>query len=486
MSKAKGKKQEIIVRLNDLTYRYDVYHMINIFIPFRDIKFEEENCHYDIFIDKDKVKITSNELEKEFIIDKRLKVKESIKISIFKYFEEITNKYMPWGTLIGIRPSKRAMLMLQEGTSEEKIINYFQKSSLTSEEKAKLCIEVAKREMQYMNPCKNKVSIYIGMAFCPTRCLYCSFAANPIGKFKNEVVEGYLEALKKEISSVSSYIKQHNLSIHTVYFGGGTPTSINNQQFEGVMKKIYNSFIKEFKVEEFTVECGRPDSITDEKLLSMKKYMVTRISINPQTMNDETLKLIGRNHSSEDIIRIFNKARELRFEDINMDMIVGLPGEKLEHVKKTCDFIKQFKPDSFTVHGLSVKRASRLYENILNNIRYELADQNELNKMFNETSKLANELGMRPYYMYRQKNMVGNMENIGYANETKESIYNIEMMEDKETIIALGADAVTKVVYLENDKIERFGNIKDVREYISRIDEMIEKKIKLLDTLYEK
>lgn len=485
MTENEEKSNEIVVKLNNLDYRYDVYQMINIFLSFRDIKFDDENFTYEVIVDEDKVIINSQYLSREYILDKKLKLKEELKIILYKYFQEITGKNMPWGTLIGIRPSKRAMNMIIEGKSEEDIIKYFKEVTLTSEEKAKLCIDVARREMKYMNPSKDMVSIYIGMAFCPTRCLYCSFAANPIGKFKANIVQEYINALNKEIIEISKYVKEHNLKIHTVYFGGGTPTSVNDDQFNQVMKNIYEGFLLNGDVSEFTVECGRPDSISSAKLDTMKKYSVSRISINPQSMNDETLKLIGRNHTAEDIIRVFNEARKLGFKDINMDMIIGLPGEKLKHVEKTLNYIKKLKPDSFTIHGLSVKRASRLYENIINNVKYEIAPQEELNKMFLATSMLAKEMNMYPYYMYRQKNMVGNMENIGYAHSDKESIYNIEMMEDKETIIALGADAVTKVVYIDDDKLERFANIKDVREYVNRIDEMIHKKIELLDTLYK-
>lgn len=485
MTENEEKSNEVVVKLNNLDYRYDVYQMINIFLSFRDIKFDDENFTYEVIVDEDKVIINSQYLSREYILDKKLKLKEELKIILYKYFQEITGKNMPWGTLIGIRPSKRAMNMIIEGKSEEDIIKYFKEVTLTSEEKAKLCIDVARREMKYMNPSKDMVSIYIGMAFCPTRCLYCSFAANPIGKFKANIVQEYINALNKEIIEISKYVKEHNLKIHTVYFGGGTPTSVNDDQFNQVMKNIYEGFLLNGDVSEFTVECGRPDSISSAKLDTMKKYSVSRISINPQSMNDETLKLIGRNHTAEDIIRVFNEARKLGFKDINMDMIIGLPGEKLKHVEKTLNYIKKLKPDSFTIHGLSVKRASRLYENIINNVKYEIAPQEELNKMFLATSMLAKEMNMYPYYMYRQKNMVGNMENIGYAHSDKESIYNIEMMEDKETIIALGADAVTKVVYIDDDKLERFANIKDVREYVNRIDEMIHKKIELLDTLYK-
>ncbi|MGL5244725.1 MAG: coproporphyrinogen III oxidase, partial [Sarcina sp.] len=418
-------------------------------------------------------------------IDLNGNFKEQLKIIIFKFLSDELKDEYPWGTLVGIRPSKIALSLLNEGYDEEKIIKYFEKIYLTKEEKANLCIDVAKAEGKFVNKDEKNISIYVGMPFCPTRCLYCSFAANPIASCKKDV-NNYLEALKKEISSIKTYVYNNELTIETVYFGGGTPTSVNNEQFEDLMKHIYESFIYEKNIKEFTVECGRPDSITEEKLKSMKKYNVSRISINPQTMNDKSLKAIGRGHLTSDVVEKFNLARGLDFDNINMDMIIGLPNEDIEEIETTCELIKKLNPDSLTVHGLSIKRASRLYENLVLKKTIKIANQKNLNVMYKKSKQLSEELSMYPYYMYRQKNMVGNMENVGYARKGKECIYNIQMIEDKQTIIALGADAVSKVVYLDEGKnrIERFGNVKDVKEYIKRIDEMIEGKIKLLDTLY--
>ena len=250
------------------------------------------------------------------------------------------------------------------------------------------------------------------------------------------------------------------------------------------MKEIYYNFIKDGNVKEFTVECGRPDSIDENKLKTMKKYNVDRISINPQTMNDKTLKLIGRNHTSEDIIEKFNMARNLGFEDINMDLIIGLPGEGYEEFIHTKNEIIKLKPDSITIHGLALKRGSAMYESFVLKKGIEVTPQDEIIKMYEETKNLGDSLGLSPYYMYRQKNMVGNMENLGYAKKGKECIYNIQMIEEKQTIIALGAAAVSKVIFLEEDRLERFPNLKDLHEYITRIDEMIERKKDLLDTLY--
>ena len=471
------------IKLNDFKYRYDVYQMFNIYFPLDELKFSESEGDYSIIIKDNKVTFEYKDIKDEALENKEEYFKETIKKLIFKNLQKITKDVYPWGTLVGIRPSKIALKGLREGLSEEEIKKVFYDKHYALEEKAQLCIDVAKSEDKFVNKDPRNISIYIGMAFCPTRCLYCSFASNPINGNK-KLVEPYLKALSYEIKEMSKYVKEKNLKIETIYFGGGTPTSINNEEFENLMNLIYNSFIKENSPREFTVECGRPDSITLEKLKTMKRYNVTRISINPQTMNDKTLKLIGRNHTSKDVIEKFKMAKDLGFQDINMDMIIGLPGEGLEEAKHTAKEILKLSPDSLTVHGLSLKRGSIMYENFILKKGLGLKSQEEIMKMYEESRELAKALDIKPYYMYRQKNMVGNMENLGYAKKGKECLYNIEMNEDKKTIIALGADAVTKVVFLEENRLERFANVKDLKGYTERIKEMVEGKIKLLNTLY--
>lgn len=471
---------EIKIKLNNMKYRYDVYQMFNIYFPLYEIKFLDDG-DYIVNILDNKLEFLYNEYHKESLISEN--IKEDIKRLVFSSLKDITKEEYPWGILVGIRPSKIALKYLEEGKTEEEIIDIFKKKHLAVEEKAKLCIEIAKAEVNFVNNNSKNIAIYIGMAFCPTRCFYCSFAANPIIGNK-KLISPYLEALIYEIREMKKYINERKLNIETVYFGGGTPTAISNEEFEVVMEEAYNAFVKGKGVKEFTVECGRPDSITKEKLETMKKFNVTRISINPQTMNDETLKIIGRGHNSNDVIEKFNLARSMGFNDINMDMIIALPGEGINEVLRTKEEILKLHPDSLTVHGLSLKRASILYENFILKKGIQVKKQAELVDMYEESRSLAKSLGLHPYYMYRQKNMVGNMENLGYSRKGAECIYNIQMIEDKQTIIALGADAVSKVVFLEEGRIERFANIKDVREYCNRIEEMVEGKKKLLDTLY--
>ncbi len=476
-------ESNVKIYLNDLNFRYDVFQMVNLFFNFIHIEFVENNGDINIEINDNLILIKGYGKEEKHYMNGEYKLKEEVRKIVFNFLKHHTGKILPWGTLVGIRPSKKALDLLESGATEEEIITNFKDRHETKKEKAQLCIDVAKYEKNIVNKDKNIISVYIGMPFCPTRCVYCSFTSNPISACKS-IVKDYLQCLWKEIDEISKYINSKELVIENVYFGGGTPTSVNDEEFHYIMSKIYNSFVVNKGIKEFTVECGRADSITLKKLNTMREYKVDRISINPQSMNDNTLKNIGRNHNSKDVEEKFKMARELGFDNINMDIIVGLPGETLVHIENTCSKIKNLRPDSITVHGMSIKRASKLYENLINNEKFKIPDQEELNEMYEATVNLAKELNMIPYYMYRQKNMVGNMENVGYALNGKECIYNIQMIEEKQTIAALGADAVSKVVFLEEDRIERFGNIKDVREYNKRIDEMIEKKLQLLYTLY--
>ena len=484
---------EVKINLNNLKFRYEVYQLFNVYFPMKEIKFLEEEAEKDFkplkkeeavyifYIDEEILRFKYKDYNKEESLGED--VKNSLRRFLFLCLKDITNDIYPWGILIGIRPSKIALKLINDGNTEEEVIEIFKEKYLAHEDKARLCIEVAKAEERIVNRDKNNIAIYIGMAFCPTKCLYCSFTSNPISTHKKMVIP-YLEALIKEIRSMSVYVKKKNLNIESIYFGGGTPTSINDKEFLMVMNEIYNNFIMNNKVKEFTVECGRPDTLTKNKLQTMKTCKVDRISINPQTMNDNTLKLIGRTHSSEDIKEKFKMARELGFDDINMDIIIGLPGENHMDMINTKNQLMELKPDSITVHGLALKRGSRMYEEFILKKGIKMTSQEEIIKMYEESRNLAENLGLSPYYMYRQKNMVGNLENLGYAKEGKECIYNIQMIEERQTTIAIGAAAVSKVIFLEEDRLERFPNLKDLHEYVSRIDEMIERKKNLLDTLY--
>lgn len=345
----------------------------------------------------------------------------------------------------------------------------------TSDEKIRLSIEIAQRERQLLSAIdyKNGYSLYIGIPFCPTTCLYCSFTSYPIGKWKERTGE-YLEALFREMDYVAE--EKRGCTLDTVYFGGGTPTSLSPEDLDVLITRLKKTF--DFStVQEFTVEAGRPDSITREKLQVLKNHGVTRISINPQTMKEETLKLIGRRHTVEDVKERFQMAREMGFDNINMDLIIGLPEEGLEDVRTTMEEVKALAPDSVTVHSLAIKRAARL--NTMKEVYKDLKITNT-QEMIDLTAQYAREMGLEPYYLYRQKNMAGNFENVGYAAPGKACIYNVLIMEEQQTIIGCGAGTTTKRLFPEENRIERAENVKDVEQYISRIDEMIERKRRLL------
>jgi oxygen-independent coproporphyrinogen-3 oxidase len=404
--------------------------------------------------------------------------KEAVKLTMYKLLSQLHNKSYPWGILTGIRPIKIVHEWMDQGYRPEEIITKMQERHLVSAEKAQLAVNIAARERGFIYPIdRNAVSIYIGIPFCPTRCHYCSFTSNSL-KTCGNLVEDYLSALFDEMEQTQTVMNKYKLKVQTIYIGGGTPTALNEGQLESLLSKVYDLFGE--GVLEFTCEAGRPDTITEDKLKAMKQWGVTRISINPQTMNDETLERIGRAHSTAETIKSYEMARKIGFDNINMDIILGLPGENLEHLENTLGEIKKLQPESLTVHTMAIKRASILNEN-----SERLEQQGNISEMMKRTAEFAKQNGLHPYYLYRQKHMVENLENTGYCKKGYECIYNIQIIEEKQTNIAFGADAITKTVFIEENRIERQGNIKDLRLYIARIQEQINKKHKLLDELYK-
>ena len=381
----------------------------------------------------------------------------------------------PWGTMTGVRPAKIPMNALLQGRDREDVKEELEKVYLCEDDRAELCLRVAEREAAVLmgKDFSDEYSLYIGIPFCPTTCLYCSFTSYPIASWKKRVGE-YLEALEKEMAYVGEAYKDR--IVDTVYIGGGTPTTLEPEELDRLLAAVYRYFDLSH-VQEFTAEAGRADSITEEKLRVLKKHGITRISINPQTMREETLRIIGRKHSPEQVREAFALARKEGFDHINMDIILGLPGEKEEDVRYTAEEIQKLSPDSLTVHSLAIKRASGLNQWIEKN---GMAALKNTDATMGIAAEAAKNMGMRPYYLYRQKNMSGNFENVGYALPGKYGIYNILIMEEMQTIAALGAGAITKRVYGDG-RIERCDNVKDVALYIEKIDEMIGRKRRLLD-----
>jgi len=401
--------------------------------------------------------------------------KRIIMRKLFRLLSKYTGKVIPWGILTGIRPAKLVNEFLDKVVSQENILLTLKNDYFVTDSKASLLYEVAanQREM-FLHSKTNSISIYVGIPFCPSRCLYCSFSSSTISQYKN-MIDTYVDTLLKEIQHTALLIKAKDFEIENIYIGGGTPTSLNAHQLSRLLKGIEEYF--DFsKTKEYTVEAGRPDTIDMEKLNIIKNRGVSRISINPQTMNAVTLERVGRNHSPEDIEKAFYMARDIGFDNINMDLICGLPGEDVGMFKNTLEKISYMKPDSLTVHTMAIKRASRLTEEKEN---YCLDNQyQQVAEMVNMARNYAARMELNPYYLYRQKNILGNLENVGYSKKNKECLYNIQIMEERQSILACGAGAVTKVVFPDN-RIERAFNVKSVEEYIGRIDEMIERKIKV-------
>ncbi len=487
----------ILVSINEANFEYDIHSLIQAFYPGREIlvrvfspeELEEKAAGAEwilvITYEKDRIRFA---LHSEYLAEParksrvdvdpadRRETKNRLKQTLYRLLSDFSGRTLPWGTLTGIRPVKIPMSMLEEGKTEAQIRDYMRTTYFATDEKIDLAIEIAEKERKLLAPIdyEHGYSLYIGIPFCPSTCLYCSFPSFSIEMWRDRVEE-YLDALTREITAAARMCRR--LSLQSVYIGGGTPTSLAPDQLDRLLTTIEENF-PTAGAYEFTVEAGRPDSITPEKLKVLRDHQIPRISINPQTMKEETLRLIGRNHTVEQTRQSFLLAREMGFDNINMDLIVGLPEETIDDVKRTMEEIEALGPDNVTVHSLAVKRAARLKTE---HEQYEHLRMENTWDIIRLTAECCRGMGLDPYYLYRQKNMAGNFENVGYAAPGKEGIYNILIMEEKQTILALGAGATTKAVFDHGRRIERVGNVKDVGIYIDRVDEMIERKKKFLE-----
>ena len=424
----------------------------------------------------EKASAWSMEYDEKMLTEKEQK--RIIKRTIYELLKAETGIRPQWGLLTGVRPAKLISSLLEEGKTDKECLAFLTEDYLVMPHKAALALKVAKAERKILEDNRpEEISLYIGIPFCPTTCLYCSFTSYSLAAYQSKV-QPYLEALLKEMKYVSEAMRGRRLD--TVYFGGGTPTTLSAGQLDMLLTELERQFDLS-ACRELTVEAGRPDSITYEKLCVLKAHHVDRISINPQTMNQQTLDLIGRRHTVEQIEEAFALAGKAGLDNINMDMILGLPGENKEMVQHTLEKIKALAPESLTVHSLAIKRAAAL--NIWREKYLDLQMDNS-DEIVSMAADYAHQMGHQPYYMYRQKNMAGNFENVGYSKPGLECIYNILIMEEKQTIIAMGAGASTKIVFQNETeggqagRIERIENVKDVTNYIQRIDEMIERKRK--------
>lgn len=405
--------------------------------------------------------------------------KRLIKRSLYLILEKYHVPMSKWGILVGIRPVKIVHECLDLGMSFESIEKHLLNDYLIHPEKVGLLMEIAQRERPHLYPIDLKtLSIYICIPFCPTRCLYCSFPSNDVRK-KGKLMSPYIEKLIEEIRVTAEEIRKMDAYVDCIYIGGGTPTTLSENQLDLLLKGIRDNFDMSL-IKEFTIEAGRPDSITDHKLKSIKEAGVDRICVNPQTMNDQTLVQIGRKHTADAIRTMFQKVRALNFSSINMDLIMGLPGESFEDAQRTIDEIITLKPENVTIHTLAVKRASRLNEHLE---EIELAHDYTVADMMAYADEQLRQNDINPYYMYRQKKMIGHLENVGYATQGHESLYNMRIMEERHTIVALGAGAVSKICYPHENRFERMANFKGVEDYIDRFDQVVVRKRDAFDML---
>ncbi len=499
----------ITVRLNRSEFEYDIHSLIKAFYPSEDVYVYSEDekgskkkdisgetirYHMDTEYQENGIGITFYEIQEaemqeagkhqvadtyiEVDYSDRKETKNRLKRALYQMLSGYTKQELPWGNLTGIRPTKIPMNLLEEGKNEEEIRQYMKETYFASDEKIDLSIQIAKRELELLHKLdyENGYSIYIGIPFCPSTCLYCSFTSYPLGIWKDRM-DDYLTALEKEIDFTA--VKFAHKKLNTIYIGGGTPTTLTAPQLDRLLRKIKCSFDLSHLVE-FTVEAGRPDSITREKLEVLRKHDIDRISINPQTMKQATLDLIGRHHTVEQTVESYKLAREIGFTNINMDLIVGLPDESIDDVRDTMERLRELDPDSITVHSLAIKRAARLRMFKDDYQDYKIVNTKE---HIDLTAKVSGEMGLSPYYLYRQKNMAGNFENVGYAKPGKAGVYNVLIMEEKQTIMALGAGATTKFVFDNATRMERVENVKDIKNYLERTDEMIARKIKKMEEI---
>ena len=390
---------------------------------------------------------------------------------LYRCLSEITGYNSEWGILTGIRPAKLYSSLVSE-YGEEVACKRFENDFLARGNKIRLCAATAKSEKKIIAlSSPESFSLYVSVPFCPSRCSYCSFVSHSVENAKNIIPE-YLRLLARELKITGEIASKLNLRLETVYVGGGTPTSITAEQLNELLFAIKQNF--DFSnVREFTVEAGRPDTIEREKLEVIKSAGVTRISINPQSMNDEVLKAIGRKHTAAQMINAFNLAREVGFNNINCDLIAGLEADTFDSFKSTVNSILELDPESITVHALSIKRAANMTR------RGQLPDVSVgamAAKMVDYVSEPLEKKGLLPYYMYRQSKTVGNLENVGYAKAGREGLYNVYIMDETHTILACGASAVTKLKQPNGNNIERIFNFKYPYEYINRFDEIISRK----------
>lgn len=441
---------------------------------------DKESIVLNFVINKNNVSLISNffeEVEKLYVEDDKKETKRAVSVLLVKFFAKLFNYKLPWGILTGIRPTKLFHILYKEYKDVSKVKSILKEKYLLEEKSIdilEIIFNIQLKTLPDINSINdNEVSIYIGIPFCPTKCAYCTFPAYQI-KRKDDRMKPFLDMLFEEIDRVFEVLHRKNKDITTIYFGGGTPTSLSAEDLEKVIVKIYSKLNLK-KLREITVEAGRPDTIDVAKLEVLKKYNINRISVNPQSFTNATLKAIGRMHSVEETIDKYKLSRAY-IDTINMDMIVGLPGEDKEDIINTLNNFEELNPENITVHALSLKRASTMTKN---RSKYPIKTGCEAEEMLNITKEWMQNNDYIPYYLYRQKNILANMENIGYSQKGHVNLYNIIIMEEVQTIIGIGCGASSKIID-KTGKIHGVLNPKDPVSY-SNYSTQIEKKLEIMD-----
>ncbi len=403
--------------------------------------------------------------------------KRQVKMALYELLKESTGMRPPWGALTGIRPTRLLYEGLDEGldmdAARERVMLQFD----VCEDRARLLCEIAQMQRGVRVPEKGSFDLYIGIPFCRSRCSYCSFSSGEVGR-NQKLIAPYTEALIREIEASAQLMARAGLKVRAAYMGGGTPTAIPCADLERILAAARTHFPGAV---EWTVEAGRPDTIDREKLEMLRRMEITRISVNPQTFCDETLVRIGRSHSAEETVIAYEMARELGFDDINMDLIAALPGETPEIFAASLEKVISLAPESVTVHSLAIKRSSKLHEQLhVSGEGHTQVTAAGAQEMISYARQRLTESGWQPYYLYRQKYMAGNLENVGYALPGRACLYNIGNMEETANVLALGAGAISKWLFEKNMRIERSANVKNIEEYVRRVDEMVARKQNLI------
>ena len=458
--KIQSNIEEYIVEFQDLCKLFGIFE--------KDISIEHaETLEDDVY--QEKYLYKEKEYKYSFTIDKSFNAlrqksyrKRMVKNYLYLILSKDLNMTLPWGSLTGVRPTKFARDLIANGEAKEHIIpEILVRDYFVDENKARLVGKILRNQKGIIRN-DNLIDLYINIPICPTRCLYCSFISSEL-KFVEDKVDTYIDCLIKEIEAVKEIIMDKSYIVRNIYMGGGTPSVLTAKQLRLLLSKLT------FHFNEFTVECGRPDTITAEKMDVLKEYGVTRVSINPQTFCEATLKRIGRRQKNAQVLEAYMYALERDFI-VNMDVIAGLPGEKLGIFKRTIKTLLELAPHNITVHTLSVKRGAKLCEDT------SVIDERDVDKMVDYAESELAKNDYNPYYLYRQKNQLKGLENVGYYRDNFACMFNIESMEETNTIIGLGAGAISKRVFNLENRIERLPNVKFIEDYIARIDEMIEKK----------